>query len=110
MQYPIADRIFYNGPIYTMEDDLKKAEAVGIFQDKIVFVGPKEQAKQYADENTQWIDLKAVSYTHLSATWKQNTTVPCNSSLISLKAFAVPNKIAAWPSCPQACITPSFCD
>ncbi len=58
MQYPIADRIFYNGPIYTMEDDLKKAEAVGIFQDKIVFVGPKEQAKQYADENTQWIDLK----------------------------------------------------
>ena len=42
--------------------------------------------------------------------WNTSLTVPCNSSLIDCNTAAAPSKIDICPSCPQACITPSFCD
>jgi len=45
-----------------------------------------------------------------SAGWKINFTVPSKSSLMDCKICAVPNKDDVCTSCPQACITPGFCD
>ncbi len=45
-----------------------------------------------------------------SAGWKINFTVPSKSSLMDCKICAVPNKEDVCTSCPQACITPGFCD
>ncbi len=45
-----------------------------------------------------------------SAGWKRKSTVPGTSSLIPISSSAVPRPTVMWTSCPQACITPGFCD
>lgn len=52
------DIAFYNGTVVTVNesDDIK--EAVGIKDNKIVFVGSNEELKEIIDSNTMMIDLK----------------------------------------------------
>lgn len=52
------DTIYFNGNIITMEgDSAVYAEALGIRDGKIAFVGPKETALNHAGDSTQQIDL-----------------------------------------------------
>src|SRR5699024_9582038 len=56
--YSYIDIGFYNGTVITVNknDDIK--EAVGIKENKIVFVGKNEELKKLADDKTVLIDLK----------------------------------------------------
>lgn len=53
-----ADLILYNGNIYTMNENLEKAEAIAICRNKIAAVGSFSDIKEFADENTRMLDLK----------------------------------------------------
>ncbi|CAA9202472.1 amidohydrolase [Flavobacterium collinsii] len=54
-----ADAIYYGGDILTMEGDTANyAEAVGIKQGKIIFVGSKSDAKKFQSDSTKMRDLK----------------------------------------------------
>ncbi|MBB6463037.1 amidohydrolase [Flammeovirga kamogawensis] len=48
-----ADIIFTNGKIYTVNDDQPWAEAVGIKDNKIIFVGSSTDAKKYIGKATE---------------------------------------------------------
>ena len=54
----IADTIYYNGTILTMNDNEKTVEAVAVAGDTIAAVGSLENVKKYADANTRYVDLK----------------------------------------------------
>lgn len=54
----VADKVFFNGNIYTMNNDYYHAEAIAVKDQKILFVGSNEDSKQYAGEKTEMIDLK----------------------------------------------------
>ncbi len=53
-----ADLLILGGKIYTMNEDDPVVEAVAVRGDKIVFAGSEEEARKYAHENTQIIDLE----------------------------------------------------
>ncbi|MBB3697140.1 amidohydrolase family protein [Flammeovirga yaeyamensis] len=57
-QKEIADKVFLNGKIYTVNDDQPWAEAVAIKENKILFVGTSASVKDYIDNETEVIDLK----------------------------------------------------
>ena len=42
-----------------------------------------------------------------SAGWKRNRSSPLSSPARAASSCAAPSSIAVWPSCPQACMTPS---
>jgi len=50
--------LFTNGAIYSADKDRTQAQAIAINEDRIVFVGSNEEAKQYQDTDTVIIDLK----------------------------------------------------
>lgn len=53
-----ADAIYFGGDILTMAGDQPEyAESLVVANGKILFVGPKESAMQYADNNTDLLDL-----------------------------------------------------
>ncbi|WP_421762724.1 amidohydrolase [Ekhidna sp.] len=52
-----ADRIFYNGPIYTMDDGAPEVEAVAIKADTFLYVGTKAGAETYRGASTKMVDL-----------------------------------------------------
>ncbi|EEK78386.1 amidohydrolase [Bacillus cereus] len=54
----LADTIFINGNVYTVETQQPWAEAVAIKNGKIVYVGNSKGAKKYKNKNTKVIDLK----------------------------------------------------
>ncbi|MEE6146133.1 amidohydrolase [Bacillus cereus] len=54
----IADKIFINGKVYTVEVKQPWAEAVAIAKGKIIYVGDTKGAKKYEGKNTKVIDLK----------------------------------------------------
>ncbi|HFJ9328219.1 TPA: amidohydrolase [Bacillus paranthracis] len=54
----LADTIFINGNVYTVEPQQPWAEAVAIKNGKIVYVGNSKGAKKYKNKNTKVIDLK----------------------------------------------------
>ncbi|OTW72012.1 amidohydrolase [Bacillus thuringiensis serovar roskildiensis] len=54
----LADTIFINGNVYTVEPQQPWAEAVAIKNGKIVYVGKSKGAKKYKNKNTKVIDLK----------------------------------------------------
>ncbi|MCU4761964.1 amidohydrolase [Bacillus cereus] len=54
----LADTIFINGNVYTVETQQPWAEAVAIKNGKIVYVGNSKGAKKYKNKNTKIIDLK----------------------------------------------------
>ena len=53
-----ADTLFLNGNVYTVNDAQPKAEAIAIKGDRILFIGPNEEAKKYSGPGTDTIDLK----------------------------------------------------
>ena len=52
-----ADKIFFNGHIYTMEQAQPQAEAVAIRDGKFIAVGSSEEVKKLAGETTVMVDL-----------------------------------------------------
>ena len=52
-----ADVIFYNGTIYTMEEENATEEAVAVAGDQIIFVGSFYQASFFRRETTKMVDL-----------------------------------------------------
>jgi predicted amidohydrolase YtcJ len=53
----LADLVFKNGNIYTVNDARPKAEALAIKGDRILFVGSNRDAQKYVGRNTRVIDL-----------------------------------------------------
>ena len=54
-----ADAIYYGGDIITMAgEDPQYAQAVAVLNSEIVFVGGKEQALEYQDNDTLMVDLQ----------------------------------------------------
>ncbi len=59
----IADSIFYNGVIYTVDKTNARVEAVAIKDGKILFAGDKTILQHYKGDSTQLIDLKGKTMT-----------------------------------------------
>ena len=57
----MADKIFYNGQIYTMDSCRRICEAFAVCNDKLVYVGDSQNAMSYKKEDTLLIDLKGRS-------------------------------------------------
>ncbi|MDH5476032.1 MAG: amidohydrolase [Cyclobacteriaceae bacterium] len=60
---PVADTIYINGNIYTMDEENEQVEAVAVAKDKIVFVGTKEEAMKWRSDHTAIIDLEGKTMT-----------------------------------------------
>jgi predicted amidohydrolase YtcJ len=58
-----ADMIILGGTIYTMDDRQPVVEAVAVQGDKIVFAGNEAEARKFATDNTQIIDLEGKTMT-----------------------------------------------
>lgn len=54
----IADYIFINGKVYTVNEKQPWAEAVAVKGDRIIFVGSDKDAKKYIGKNTTVVDIK----------------------------------------------------
>jgi predicted amidohydrolase YtcJ len=52
-----ADIIFVNANVYTANDRQRKAEAIAVKSERIVFVGSSAAARRYAGKNTRVVDL-----------------------------------------------------
>ena len=52
------DLVFYNGTIYTMEEDVTKVEAIAIIKDRILSVGDEKTIMKLIGPNTKVINLK----------------------------------------------------
>ena len=57
-QTAIADMVFTNGKIYTMNENQPMAEAVAIKDNKIIFVGSTKDATAFVGEGTETTDLQ----------------------------------------------------
>jgi len=53
----VADSIFSGGNIITVNDEQPLVQAVAVKAGKIIFTGDLAQAKTYANEKTEWVDL-----------------------------------------------------
>ena len=56
--YSYIDIGFYNGSVITVNEKDEIKEALGVKNNKIVFVGTTEELKELSDEKTKMIDLK----------------------------------------------------
>ena len=56
-EYAAADSVWYNGTIYTVDDDFSKVSALAVKGDRLVYVGDDETAKKYIGEDTKVYDL-----------------------------------------------------
>ncbi len=54
----VADSVYYNGKIYTVDDDFSVASALAIKGDRFIFVGSDEDVQKYIGEKTETIDLQ----------------------------------------------------
>ena len=54
----LADTVFLNGNIHTVNDTRPQAEAIAIKGDRILFAGSDDDAKKYSGPATRTIDLK----------------------------------------------------
>ncbi len=54
----IADSVYLNGNICTMDEEQPKAEALAVKGQKLIYVGSSENAKSYIGNNTKVTDLK----------------------------------------------------
>lgn len=52
-----ADTVYFNGPIYTVNEQYPLAEAVAVKADTILFVGSSEEVDAFIGEQTKRIDL-----------------------------------------------------
>ena len=53
----IANTVFLNGNLYTVNDSAPRAEAIAIKGERILFVGGNEEAKKFSGPTTRTIDL-----------------------------------------------------
>jgi len=53
-----ATLVLLNGKIYTFNPDKPKAQAVAVFEEKIVYVGENSEASKYIGPQTKVVDLK----------------------------------------------------
>jgi predicted amidohydrolase YtcJ len=53
----VADTVFLNGNVYTVNDSAPRAEAIAIKGERILFVGGNEEAKKFSGPTTRTIDL-----------------------------------------------------
>ncbi len=53
-----ADKIFYNGQLYPMDQQQRVCEAIAICRDKILYVGGDRGAMRYRGADTQCVDLE----------------------------------------------------
>ena len=58
MKVKFADTILINGRFLTMEEDYPTAEAVAIAGERILYVGTENEARKFATEGTEIIDLE----------------------------------------------------
>jgi len=54
----IADSVYINGNIYTMDESRPKAEALAIKGQKLIYVGSSQGVKEFIGSNTKVTDLK----------------------------------------------------
>ncbi len=54
----VADLVFKNGTIYTVDDQFRTAEAVAVVQDRIAFVGSNADVQAWIGDGTRVIDLQ----------------------------------------------------
>ena len=54
----LADTIFINGNIYTVDEDNPNVEALAIKADRILFAGSEEEARAFQGEHTNVMDLE----------------------------------------------------
>jgi predicted amidohydrolase YtcJ len=54
----VADSVYINGNIYTMDDTHPQAEAIAIRGQKLTYVGDSEGIKNFIGDNTKIVDLK----------------------------------------------------
>lgn len=57
-EYPAADSVWYNGIIYTVDDEFSTASALVVADDKLVYVGDDATAKKYIGKDTKVYDLE----------------------------------------------------
>lgn len=57
----MAQKIYYNGPIITLNENMEIKEAVGISGERIVSVGEFDQVKESMDQDAEIIDLRGKS-------------------------------------------------
>ncbi|WP_425390925.1 amidohydrolase [Ekhidna sp.] len=58
-----ADKVIFNGSIYSMDDSNPKVEAVAIKADTFLYVGTYEGVKQYIGDQTETVDLDGKTMT-----------------------------------------------
>jgi predicted amidohydrolase YtcJ len=58
MKLKWADLVLLNGKVITFDSKDTRAEAVAVSGNKIIFVGPSEEAKKLVDESTEVLDLE----------------------------------------------------
>ena len=54
----VADSVYLNGKVYTVNDQNPWAEAVAIKDDRFIFVGSNKKVKEYISSSTQIIELQ----------------------------------------------------
>ncbi|MGH8168695.1 MAG: amidohydrolase family protein, partial [Woeseiaceae bacterium] len=52
-----ADLVLQNGIIWTVDDEMPRAEAIASLRDRIVYVGTNRGVREYISEETRVIDL-----------------------------------------------------
>ncbi|MDO4281127.1 MAG: amidohydrolase [Peptococcaceae bacterium] len=81
-------KVYYNGPIVTMEDEMPVAEMLIEKDGHIIYVGDEFGAQKYLTKDCQWIDLEGNTlmpafidgHGHFSATGTFLKTVPLQSA------------------------------
>jgi len=92
----VADVLFINGAVYTMDNRRSWATAIGIRGDKIVYVGFDDEAENWRGENTHVVNLDGKmlmpsfqdAHIHPTSAGKQALTVDL-TDLDSLDAYVV---------------------
>lgn len=54
----VAEVVFYNGKIWTVDKNNPQAEAIAVAGERILELGTNEKIKKYIGENTRHVDLK----------------------------------------------------
>ena len=60
---PKADLVIWGGPIYTVNGQNEKAEAVVVASDTILYTGSRSEAEKYVGEGTRVVDLQGKTMT-----------------------------------------------
>ena len=108
-KYPVADSVWYDGVIYTADDDFSTASALAVVDDKLVYVGKDSVAKKLIGKKTKTYDLdgKCVlpglieSHMHAESTGWMNVSLnvfwlPKETILEKVKKAAEEAKPGEW--------------